>query len=59
MVNVKCVKGYYDTQLNRHVDIDEEFEVTEERSRRLIKANVAVTTTTTEKVAKGRKKKEV
>ncbi len=56
MITVKCVKGYFDTQLNRHVDVNEEFEVTEERAKRLIKANVA--TTTTEKVAKGRKKRE-
>lgn len=59
MIKVKCVLGYYDTKLNRHVVIDEEYDVTEERANQLIKAKVAeVTTPTTEKVVKTRKKKE-
>ena len=62
MKTVKCVKGYYDTKLNRQVKPDEEFEVTDERANQLIKAKVAVeiTTPTPEKVAtpKTRKKKE-
>ena len=59
MITVKCVLGYFDTKLNRHVDIDEELKVSEERAEQLIRAKVAVTTTTTEKVAtKTRKKKE-
>lgn len=60
MINVKCIKGYYDTKLNRSVSIGEEFEVTEDRAKQLVKAGVSeVTTPTTEKVAKrGRAKKE-
>ena len=59
MTKVKCILGYFDTKLNRYVAIDEEIEVTDERADQLIKAKVAeVTTTTTEKVAKTRKKKE-
>lgn len=60
MVKVKCILGYHDTKLNRRVAIDEEIEVTDERAKQLIKAKVAeVTTPTTEKVVKTRKKKEV
>ena len=59
MVKVKCVLGYFDTKLNKSVAIGEELEVIEERAKQLVKANVCeVTTTTTEKVAKTRKKKE-
>ena len=59
MVKVKCILGYYDTKLNKSVAIGEELEVTDERANQLIKAKVCeVTTTTTEKVAKARKKKE-
>ena len=59
MIKVKCVLGYFDTKLNRSVAIDEEIEVTDDRAKQLVKAKVAeITTTTTEKVAKTRKKKE-
>ena len=59
MVKVKCILGYHDTKLNRHVAIDEELEVTEERAKQLVKAKVAeVTTPPTEKAVKSRKKKE-
>ena len=60
MTKVKCVLGYFDTKLNRHVDIDEEIEVDDDRATQLIRAKVAeVTTPTAEKVAKKtRKKKE-
>lgn len=60
MVNVKCILGYYDTKLDRHVDAGEEFDVTEDRAKQLLKAKVAeVITPDTEKVAKrGRAKKE-
>lgn len=59
MINVKCVLGYHDTKLNRHVDIGEEFEVTEDRAKQLVKAKVCEATTTTPKVAKkSRAKKE-
>ena len=62
MAKVKCILGYFDTKLNRHVDVGEEFTVAEDRAAQLVKAKVAsvVTTPTTEKVAtpKTRKKKE-
>ena len=60
MTKVKCVKGYFDTKLNRHVNVNEEFEVTDDRAKQLTKAKVAeVTTTTPEKVVKKpRAKKE-
>ena len=61
MAKVKCILGYFDTKLNRHVDVDEEFTVAEDRAAQLVKAKVAsvVTTPTTEKVVKQtRKKKE-
>lgn len=62
MFKVKCVLGYFDTKLNRHVDINEEFEVDEARADQLVKAKVCeVTTTTPKEVAKPqktRKKKE-
>ena len=57
MSKVKCIKCYFDTKLNRHVNVNEEFEVTDDRAKQLIKAKVAkeVTTPTTEKVAKAKK----
>lgn len=67
MTKVKCVKGYFDTKLNRHVNVNEEFEVTDDRAKQLIKARVAeatpttpTTPTTPKEVAtpKTRKKKE-
>lgn len=65
MTGVKCILGYYDTKLNRNVAIGEEFEVEDDRARQLVKAKVAVPTSTTEKVAesvkapkKARAKKE-
>jgi hypothetical protein len=61
MAKVKCILGYYDTQLNRSVAIDEELTVADDRAKQLVKAKVAkeVTTPTTEKVVKkGRAKKE-
>ena len=63
MVKVKCILNYYDTKLNSTVKSGEEFEVTEDRAKQLVKAKVveAVTTPpTTEKVVKKpRAKKEV
>lgn len=41
MIRVKCIKGYFDTKLSRHVDINEEFNVDENR------AKPVVTTTST------------
>ena len=60
MAKVKCILGYFDTKLKRTVKIDEEFEVTEDRAKQLVKAKVAeVTTPTPEKVVKKpRAKKE-
>lgn len=58
MSKVKCVKCYFDTKLNRQVNVNEEFEVTDDRAKQLTKAKVAeltTTTTTTEKVAKVKK----
>ena len=42
MVKVKCILGYYDTKLSKSVRVDEEFEVSEERAKQLVKAKVAV-----------------
>ena len=36
MIKVKCILGYFDTKLNRHVDIDEEFEVVDNYDLNLI-----------------------
>lgn len=52
MKKVKCILGYYDTKLERHIHIDEEFETTEDRAKQLVKAKVAVMVDTTEKAAK-------
>lgn len=61
MTKVKCVLGYFDTRLNRHVDVDEVLEETDFRAMQLIKANVAVIVAEEEpaKEKKPRKKKEV
>ena len=63
MVNVKCILGYYDTRLERHVNIDEVLEVDADRAKQLEKAKVAVVTAAPdapEKPAKkSRAKKEV
>lgn len=60
MVKVKCILGYYDTQKNRRVRIGDEFDVTEERAKRLLNAKVVEEIpATAEKVDKARKKKEV
>ena len=57
LVNVKCILGYYDTKLSRHVKVGEEFEVNEDRAGQLVKAKVCeLTTPTTEKVAKAKAK---
>ena len=56
MLNVKCILNYYDTKINRTVEVGEEFEVTEDRAKQLTNAKVAeVTTPTTEKVIKAKK----
>lgn len=56
MVNVKCILNYYDTKLNRTVEVGEEFEVTDDRAKQLTNAKVAeLTTPTTEKVVKAKK----
>ena len=43
MTKVKCILGYFDTKLNRHVAVGEEFEVTEDRAAQLVRARVATT----------------
>lgn len=60
-MKVKVIVNYTDLKLNRLVKAGEELDVTEGRAIELIKAKVAesVTTTTTEKVAKPKKKKVV
>lgn len=60
MTKVKCILGYYDTQLNKSVAIGDEFKVADDRARQLVKAKVAevVTTPTTEKVAAPAKPKK-
>lgn len=59
-MKVKAITDYNDTKLNRLVKNGEELEVTDNRANILINAKVAmaIPTPTTEKVAKGRKKKE-
>ena len=52
MTKVKCILGYYDTKLERHVDVHEEFDVTEDRAKQLVKAKVAVLVDTPEKAVK-------
>jgi len=59
MIKVKCVLGYYDTKFNRSVAAGEEFEVDEDRAKRLFIAKVAVNAAEPEKAPKrGRAKKE-
>ena len=63
MIKVKCILGYYDTKLNRSVIAGEEFEVDEDRAKKLVKAKVAaiVTENAVEPVKapkRGRTKKE-
>ena len=60
-MKVKCIKKYFDRELNKRVELDTEYEVSDARGRVLIGAKVCeevATTTTPEKVAKPRKKKE-
>lgn len=52
MAKVKCILGYYDTKLERHVDVNEEFEVAEDRAKQLAKAKVAVLVSAPEKAVK-------
>jgi hypothetical protein len=60
-MRVKCIKKYFDRELNKRIELDTEFDVSDARARVLIGAKVCeevTTTTTPEKVAKPRKKKE-
>lgn len=59
-MRVKCIKKYFDRELSKYVEPDTELDVTDARGRVLVSANVCeeLTTTTPEKVAKPRKKKE-
>lgn len=56
MVKVKCILGYYDTRLERHVNTDEVLEVDADRAKQLEKAKVAVITAAPEAPEKPAKK---
>ena len=60
MVTVKCIKDYFDLELNRWVKVDEELQVDKARASVLEKARVATPTTPKEvdKPKKSRAKKE-
>lgn len=67
-MRVKCVRDYYDLQLKKAIKIDDEFDVSEARARELSSMNnkagcalveIITTTTTTDKVAKGKSRKKV
>ena len=66
-MKVRAIKNYYDLELKRNIAVGEEFEVTAARAKELttvnnkagiVLAEIIEVTPTTEKVAKGRKKKE-
>lgn len=67
-MRVKCVKPYHDLKLNKDIKLDDEFEVDEARAKELSSVNnkagcvlveIITTTTTTDKVAKGKPRKKV
>lgn len=55
-MKVKCIKNYYDKELNKVVDIDTEFSVSEARAKTLVDAGVCIAVAAPE--TKTRKKKE-
>jgi hypothetical protein len=65
-MKVKAIKNYYDLELKKNIAVGEEFEVSAERAKALSTVNnkagivlaEVIESTTTDKVAKGRKKKE-
>lgn len=61
-MKVKCIKDYFDKQLNKNMSVGAEFDVSEDRGKVLLSAGVCeavATPPTTEKVAKkSRAKKE-
>lgn len=67
-MRVKCVKSYYDLKLKKTINAGDEFEVDEARAKQLSSVNnragsvlveIIATTTTTDKVAKGKPRKKV
>lgn len=66
-MRVKCVKAYYDLKLKKTINAGDEFEVDETRAKELSSVNnkagcvlveIITTTTTTNKVAKGKPRKK-
>lgn len=55
-MKVKCIKNYFDKELDKVVDIDHEFTVSETRAKALVDAGVCVVIAAPE--TKPRKKKE-
>ena len=55
-MKVKCIKNYFDKELNKSIDVDTEFTVTEDRAKTLVDAGVCITVAAPE--TKTRKKKE-
>lgn len=67
-MRVKCVKSYYDLKLKKTINAGDEFEVDDARAKELSSVNnkagsvlveIITTTTTTDKVAKGKPRKKV
>ena len=67
-MRVKCVKSYYDLKLKKTINAGDEFEVDDARAKELSSVNnragsvlveIITTTTTTDKVAKGKPRKRV
>lgn len=59
-MKVKCIKKYFDKELNKFIESDTELTVSEARAKVLVDAGLCkvLTTPTPEKVAKPAKKKE-
>lgn len=57
-MKVKCIKKYKDKKLNRFVEVNEEYEVTEARGKELISAKVAAEIEEEKKPAKKRAPKK-
>lgn len=55
-MKVKCIQNYFDKELNKVVDVEHEFSVSEARAKVLVDAGVCVVIAAPE--TKTRKKKE-
>lgn len=55
-MKVKCIKNYFDKELDKSIEVDNEFTVSEARAKTLVDAGVCVIVAAPE--AKTRKKKE-